>query len=313
MAWVVNKQSTQEELANRFRTLVEAPEILQIPGAHDAMAALVAKNAGFSALYLSGAAYTARKGLPDLGIVTSTEVAERARDLVRATDLPLLVDIDTGFGGVLNVARTAVEMIEANVAAVQIEDQQLPKKCGHLNGKKLVSIEEMQQKIKVIKEVAPSMVVVARTDARAVEGLEAAIERAIAYIEAGADAIFPEALQSEEEFRLFSKKVTVPLLANMTEFGKTPYYTAEEFANIGYQMVIYPVTSLRVAAKAYERIFQLIKEEGSQKEGLADMQTRSELYETISYHDFEELDKGIAKTILSDGQKMKAKSDDTHL
>ncbi|MEH7463547.1 methylisocitrate lyase [Bacillus thuringiensis] len=302
MAWVVNKQSTQEELANRFRTLVEAPEILQIPGAHDAMAALVAKNTGFSALYLSGAAYTASKGLPDLGIVTSTEVAERARDLVRATDLPLLVDIDTGFGGVLNVARTAVEMMEANVAAVQIEDQQLPKKCGHLNGKKLVSIEEMQQKIKVIKEVAPSMVVVARTDARAVEGLDASIERAIAYIEAGADAIFPEALQSEEEFRLFTKKVTVPLLANMTEFGKTPYYTAEEFANIGYQMVIYPVTSLRVAAKAYERIFQLIKEEGSQKEGLADMQTRSELYETISYHDFEELDKGIAKTILSEGQ-----------
>ncbi|WP_020060643.1 methylisocitrate lyase [Bacillus sp. 123MFChir2] len=302
MAWVVNKQSTQEELANRFRTLVEAPEILQIPGAHDAMAALVAKNAGFSALYLSGAAYTASKGLPDLGIVTSTEVAERARDLVRATDLPLLVDIDTGFGGVLNVARTAVEMMEANVAAVQIEDQQLPKKCGHLNGKKLVSIEEMQQKIKVIKEVAPSMVVVARTDARAVEGLDASIERAIAYIEAGADAIFPEALQSEEEFRLFTKKVTVPLLANMTEFGKTPYYTAEEFANIGYQMVIYPVTSLRVAAKAYERIFHLIKEEGSQKEGLSDMQTRSELYETISYHDFEELDKGIAKTILSDGQ-----------
>ncbi|MDC2866378.1 methylisocitrate lyase [Bacillus sp. BP-3] len=302
MAWVVNKQSTQQELANRFRTLVEAPEILQIPGVHDAMAALVAKNTGFSALYLSGAAYTASKGLPDLGIVTSTEVAERARDLVRATDLPLLVDIDTGFGGVLNVARTAVEMMEANVAAVQIEDQQLPKKCGHLNGKKLVSIEEMQQKIKVIKEVAPSMVIVARTDARAVEGLDASIERAIAYIEAGADAIFPEALQSEEEFRLFTKKVTVPLLANMTEFGKTPYYTAEEFANIGYQMVIYPVTSLRVAAKAYERIFHLIKEEGSQKEGLSDMQTRSELYETISYHDFEELDKGIAKTILSDGQ-----------
>ncbi|MGG0276588.1 methylisocitrate lyase [Bacillus rhizoplanae] len=302
MAWVVNKQSTQEELANRFRALVESPEILQIPGAHDAMAALVAKNTGFSALYLSGAAYTASKGLPDLGIVTSTEVAERARELVRATDLPLLVDIDTGFGGVLNVARTAVEMVEANVAAVQIEDQQLPKKCGHLNGKKLVSIEEMQQKIKVIKEVAPSMVVVARTDARAVEGLDASIERAIAYIEAGADAIFPEALQSEEEFRLFTKKVTVPLLANMTEFGKTPYYTAEEFANIGYQMVIYPVTSLRVAAKAYERIFHLIKEEGSQKEGLSDMQTRSELYETISYHDFEELDKGIAKTVLSDGQ-----------
>ncbi|MDM5188565.1 methylisocitrate lyase [Bacillus sp. DX4.1] len=302
MAWIVKQQSTQEELANRFRTLVEAPEILQIPGAHDAMAALVAKNAGFSALYLSGAAYTASKGLPDLGIVTSTEVAERARDLVRATDLPVLVDIDTGFGGVLNVARTAMEMLEANVAAVQIEDQQLPKKCGHLNGKKLVSTEELVQKIKAIKEVAPTLVVVARTDARGVEGLDAAIERAVAYVNAGADAVFPEALQSEEEFRLFTNKVNVPLLANMTEFGKTPYYSAEEFANMGFQMVIYPVTSLRVAAKAYERVFQLIKETGSQKEGLSNMQTRSELYETISYHDFEELDNGIAKTVLSDDQ-----------
>ncbi|MFB5690248.1 methylisocitrate lyase [Bacillus cereus] len=302
MAWVVKKQSTQEELANRFRALVEANEILQIPGAHDAMAALVAKNIGFSALYLSGAAYTASKGLPDLGIVTSTEVAERARDLVRATDLPVLVDIDTGFGGVLNVARTAVEMVEAKVAAVQIEDQQLPKKCGHLNGKKLVTTEELVQKIKAIKEVAPSLYIVARTDARGVEGLDEAIERANAYVKAGADAIFPEALQSEEEFRLFNSKVNAPLLANMTEFGKTPYYSAEEFANMGFQMVIYPVTSLRVAAKAYENVFALIKETGSQKDALSNMQTRSELYETISYHDFEELDTGIAKTVLSEDQ-----------
>ena len=181
MAWVVNKQSTQEELANRFRALVEANEILQIPGAHDAMAALVARNTGFSALYLSGAAYTASKGLPDLGIVTSTEVAERARDLVRATDLPVLVDIDTGFGGVLNVARTAVEMVEAKVAAVQIEDQQLPKKCGHLNGKKLVTTEELVQKIKV-KRSCTKLYIVARTDARGVEGLDEAIERANAYV-----------------------------------------------------------------------------------------------------------------------------------
>ncbi|ARX66223.1 methylisocitrate lyase [Bacillus cereus] len=302
MAWVVKKQSTQEELANRFGALVEANEILQIPGAHDAMAALVAKNIGFSALYLSGAAYTASKGLPDLGIVTSTEVAERARDLVRATDLPVLVDIDTGFGGVLNVARTAVEMVEAKVAAVQIEDQQLPKKCGHLNGKKLVTTEELVQKIKAIKEVAPSLYIVARTDARGVEGLDEAIERANAYVKAGADAIFPEALQSEEEFRLFNSKVNAPLLANMTEFGKTPYYSAEEFANMGFQMVIYPVTSLRVAAKAYENVFTLIKETGSQKDALSNMQTRSELYETISYHDFEELDTGIAKTVLSEDQ-----------
>ena len=302
MVWIVDQPSSQAELADRFKQLMNAPSILQIPGAHDAMAALVAKQAGFSALYLSGAAYTASLGLPDLGVITSAEVAQRARELVRATDLPVLVDIDTGFGGVLNVARTAREMWEANVAAVQLEDQQLPKKCGHLNGKKLVTTEEMVQKILAIKKAAPSLVIVARTDARAVESLESAIERAKAYVEAGADAIFPEALQSEEEFRLFSQSISVPMLANMTEFGKTPYYTAAEFADMGYQMVIYPVTSLRVAAKAYERIFQLIKEQGTQKEGLDDMQTRSELYSTISYYEFEGMDQEIAKTLLTKGQ-----------
>ncbi|GED01166.1 methylisocitrate lyase [Bacillus atrophaeus] len=300
MSWIVNQQSTQEELAQRFRSLMSAPGILQIPGAHDAMAALIAKQTGFSAIYLSGAAYTASRGLPDLGIVTSSEMAERAKDLVRAADLPLLVDIDTGFGGVLNAARTAREMLEARVAAVQIEDQQLPKKCGHLNGKQLVSAEEMAQKIKAIKQVAPSLVIVARTDARAQEGLDAAIKRSAAYIEAGADAIFPEALQSESEFRQFGKSITAPLLANMTEFGKTPYYHAEEFEDMGFQMVIYPVTSLRTAAKAFERMFRLIKEQGSQKEGLLEMQTRKELYDTIFYDDYEDLDKSIAKTILTE-------------
>ncbi|ELK43913.1 2-methylisocitrate lyase [Brevibacillus agri] len=302
MAWIVDQPLTQKELAERFRSLMTAPDILQIPGAHDAMAAIVAKQAGFSALYLSGAAYTASRGLPDLGIVTSAETAERAKDLIRATNLPVLVDIDTGFGGVLNAARTAREMVEAHVAAVQIEDQQLPKKCGHLNGKQLVTTEEMVQKISVMKEVAPTLLIVARTDARAVEGLEAAVARATAYAEAGADAIFPEALESEAEFRLFAEKITVPLLANMTEFGKTPYYSAQQFADMGYQMVIYPVTSLRAAAKAYERIFSLIREQGTQKEGLSDMQTRSELYEAISYYRYEELDKRISRTVLTDEQ-----------
>lgn len=303
MAWIVDQPLTQKELADQFQKLISGKSILQIPGAHEAMAALVAKQAGFTALYLSGAAYTASRGLPDLGIITSSEMAERARDLVRATNLPILVDIDTGFGGYLNVARAAREMMEAHVAAVQLEDQQLPKKCGHLNGKQLVSSEEMVQKIRVIKEVAPSLMVVARTDARSSEGLENAIERAAAYVEAGADVIFPEALESEEEFRLFRNRIQVPLLANMTEFGKTPYYSAEEFQNMGFQMVIYPVTSLRAAAKAYERMFQLIKKEGTQKEGIKDMQTRSELYETISYYDFENLDKEIAKTVLTDEHK----------
>ncbi|NKQ21091.1 methylisocitrate lyase [Brevibacillus laterosporus] len=302
MAWIVDQPSSQAELAMKFRELMNAPDLLQIPGTHDAMAALMAKQAGFSALYLSGAAYTASCGLPDLGIVTSTEVAQRARELIRATDLPVLVDIDTGFGGILNVSRTAREMLEANVAAVQMEDQQLPKKCGHLNGKKLVTTEEMVQKIIAIKKVAPSLVLVARTDARSVEGLDAAIERARAYVEAGADAIFPEALESAEEFRVFAQRISSPLLANMTEFGKTPYYTTEEFTKLGYHMVIYPVTSLRVAAKAYERVFQVIKEQGTQKGELANMQTRSELYAAISYEEFEELDKKIAKTILTKEQ-----------
>jgi methylisocitrate lyase len=303
MAWIVDKQLAQTELASRFQVLMSEDSILQIPGAHDAMAALVAKEAGFSALYLSGAAYTASRGLPDLGIITSTEVAERARDLVRATNLPVLVDIDTGFGGYLNVARAAREMVEANVAAIQLEDQQLPKKCGHLNGKQLVTTEEMVQKIRVIKEVAPSLIIIARTDARNSEGLDGAIQRVTAYVEAGADAIFPEALESEEEFRIFRKMIRVPLLANMTEFGKTPYYTAEEFSDMGFQMVIYPVTSLRVAAKAYERTFQLIKNEGTQKEAIKDMQTRSELYDAISYYDFENLDKEMAKTVLTEEHK----------
>ncbi len=302
MAWIVNESSSQAELAKKFKERMVAPDILQIPGAHDAMAGLMAKQADFNVLYLSGGAFTASKGLPDLGMITSTEVADRARELIRATNLPVLVDIDTGFGGVLNVARTAVEMVEANVAAVQIEDQQLPKKCGHLNGKQLVTPEEMTQKIKVIKEVAPSLIVIARTDARADEGLEQAINRAKLYVEAGADGIFPEALESDEEFKRFSEQVNVPLLANMTEFGQTPYLTADEFESLGYSMVIYPVTSLRIAAKAYERVFKLIKDEGTQKDAVKDMQTREELYETISYHDFERLDRAIAKTVLTKKQ-----------
>ncbi|CEI84609.1 2-methylisocitrate lyase [Oceanobacillus oncorhynchi subsp. incaldanensis] len=300
MAWIVDSPIPQHELAEKFRKMAEEKGILQIPGAHDAMAGLVAKQAGFQSLYLSGAAYTASKGLPDLGIVTSTEVAERAKEIVSATNLPLLVDIDTGFGGVLNVVRTAREMVEANVAAVQLEDQQLPKKCGHLNGKNVVAKEEMMQKIAAIKKVAPALFVVARTDARAVEGLESAIDRAKGYVDAGADAIFPEALQNNEEFQAVAKAIDVPLLANMTEFGKTPYLTAKEFEDLGYGMVIYPVTSLRVAAKAYERIFGLIRDEGTQKNGLEDMQTRKELYETIQYDEFEELDQGIAKTVIED-------------
>ncbi|MDP5272721.1 methylisocitrate lyase [Chengkuizengella sp. 2205SS18-9] len=298
MSWLIEQEMSQTELSKKMKAFINEQEILKLPGTHDAMAALIAKKIGFKALYLSGAAYTASRGLPDIGIVTSTEVAERARELVRTTNLPILVDIDTGFGEVINVARTAKEMVEAKVAAVQIEDQVLPKKCGHLNGKKLVSPDEMVQKIKMIKTAAPTLLVVARTDAKSVEGLDSALKRANAYVEAGADAIFPEALSSEEEFIKASKWIKAPLLANMTEFGKTPYYSANQFSEMGYNMVIYPVTSLRVAAKAYEKVFTEIFDTGTQEASLDEMQTRKELYKTIGYYEYEQLDQNIAKTKL---------------
>lgn len=295
MAWIVDPIDDQCTLAERFRKLVNKSAILQIPGTHDAMAALMAKQVGFQALYLSGAAYTASRGLPDLGMIYSNEMAARAKDIVRATNLPLLVDIDTGYGGILNVARTAREMVEAGAAAVQIEDQQMPKKCGHLNGKKLVSIEEMCAKIAVIKEVAPTLMIVGRTDAYALEGLEGAIARAQKYVEAGADIIFPEALVHEQDYATFCQAINVPVLANMTEFGKTPYYDLDAFQRMGCRIVLYPVTSLRVAAKAYKNVFLLLRETGSQQQALHKMQARDELYDAIHYDAFEALDDHIAK------------------
>lgn len=298
MTWLVEKQQSQEQLAKNFLNLAKSQSITKIAGAHDGMAGLISRNTGFEALYLSGAALTASKGLPDLGIITLDEVASRAQEIIRATNLPLLVDIDTGFGGILNVVRTARELYERRVAAVQIEDQDLPKKCGHLNGKSLISTEAMVQKIKAIKEIAPTLVVVARTDALAVEGEEAALSRLQSYVEAGADILFPEALTSEKQFRSFAATLNAPLLANMTEFGKTPYYTDHQFEDFGYSLVIYPVSSLRVAAKAYELLFKEILDKGTQSDVLDQMQTRAELYETIKLQAYENLDNKIAKTIL---------------
>ncbi|SMC06323.1 carboxyvinyl-carboxyphosphonate phosphorylmutase [Sulfobacillus thermosulfidooxidans DSM 9293] len=298
MAWLFEEPLSQKDLAEQFRILMQGQHILKIPGAHDAMAALVAKSVGFQALYLSGAAYTASRGLPDIGLVSSSEVAQRAQDIIRATNLPLLVDIDTGFGGVLNAARTAREMAESRVAAIQIEDQDLPKKCGHLNGKSLIAADEMVAKIRAIKQVVPDMVIVARTDAYNVEGLSSAIERAEQYVQAGAEAIFPESLDSPNSFQEMARAIPAPLLANMTEFGRTPYYSAQEFEEWGYRMVIYPVSSLRVAAKAYERLYQTLAATGTQVNLLEDMQTRQELYDLIRYWDYESLDAKISQTIL---------------
>ncbi|AUW93579.1 MAG: methylisocitrate lyase [Sulfobacillus thermosulfidooxidans] len=300
MAWLFQEDVPQSQLSAQFLHRINSPGIVKIPGAHDAMAALVAQSCGFDVLYLSGGAYTASRGLPDVGLISAPEVARRAQDLVRATNLPVLVDIDTGYGGVLNAARTAKEMAEMRVAAVQIEDQDLPKKCGHLNGKTLVPADEMVAKIRAIRETVPSLAIIARTDAYGVEGLNAAVERAQQYLEAGADGIFPESLDTAEAFAEMARRVHAPLLANMTEFGRTPYFTAQQFEAWGYKMVLYPVSSLRIAAHAYERLYRVLMEEGTQQSLLPEMQTRKELYDLIRYWDYESLDAHIARTILPD-------------
>lgn len=288
MTWLLNAERGQSELAARFRANVQQTGILKVPGVHDAMTALIAKETGFEVLYLSGAAYAASRGLPDVGMLASEEVARRARDIIRATQLPLIVDIDTGYGGLFNVARAAREMTEVHVAAVQIEDQDLPKKCGHLMGKSLITAEEMIQKIRVIKDVSPNLVVVARTDAYGVEGMDMAVERAKRYADAGADVIFPEALVTKDDFTRMVDSVQAPLLANITEFGQTPLYRSEELEKWGYKIVIYPVTSLRVAARACEEVFSEILHQGTQQASVGKMQTRAQLYETIEYKGYEE-------------------------
>lgn len=298
MSWLVREK--RENPIHIMREELKSNKIIKIPGAHDAMAALLAKEAGFSSVYLSGGALTASLGMPDLGILTLTELSNRTKEIFRATGMPVLVDVDTGYGSILNVTRTVYEMAEAGAAAIQIEDQELPKKCGHLNGKKLVSKNDMIQKIRAAREADPNIIIVARTDAYAIEGLESAIERSKAYFEVGADVIFPEALRTEEDFRNFSSQVDFPLLANMTEFGRTPMFTADEFEEMGYKIVIYPVTSLRVAAKAIENLYKEIAETGTQKHFLSKMQTRQELYDILLYDEYEALDETIAKTNMDD-------------
>jgi len=281
----------------RFRELLNQPGILQMPGTHNGQAALQAKAAGFDAAYLSGAAMTASMGLPDLGIITSDEVTFFIRQVARS-GLPVLVDGDTGYGEALNVMHMVRSFEDAGAAAVHIEDQLLPKKCGHLNDKKLASATDMAAKIHAASRARRDLFIIARTDAAASEGLDAAVTRAKLYLEAGADAIFPEALHNAEMFREFARRVNAPLLANMTEFGRTPFFTAAEFATMGYKMVIWPVSSLRVANKAQETLYATIRRDGSTKAMLEQMQTRAELYATIGYHEYEQLDASIVETVI---------------
>lgn len=298
--WLEGDQGAAVPPGERLRALLERDRILRVPGAHHALAGLLAKQAGFEALYVSGAAATASMGLPDLGIVTLDEICFFTRTIHRATGLPLIVDADTGYGEALNVMRTVQELEAAGAAAIQLEDQELPKKCGHLSDKRLVSAEAMTLKLQAARRARRHAMIIARTDAAA-DSLDAAIARARLYVEAGADIIFGEALTTEDAFRRFTSAVAAPVLANMTEFGRTPSFTAEQFQAMGCRIVIWPVSSLRVAAKAMAELYGVLAEDGTPDRMKPRMQTRKELYETIRYQTYEELDGRIVQSVLPEG------------
>lgn len=287
MAWLLT--GTSHLGASRLRTLLKARETIAVPGVFNPLSALLAERAGFDALYLSGAALSASLALPDLGVLTMDELVGAARAIARVSSLPLLVDIDTGYGETLNIVRLTRELEEIGVAAVQIEDQEMPKRCGHLEGKHLISADEMVARLNAIRFARRELLIIARTDARGVTGLEDAIARARAYAANGADIIFPEGLQNEDEFAAFRRALTVPLLANMTEFGKTPHLTLAQFQALGYALVIYPVSSLRLAARAMAEGYALLRATGTLREMLPRMLTRQELYELIEYAAHEEI------------------------
>lgn len=283
----------------RFCDLLDRPGILRLPGAHNGMAALQARAAGFDALYLSGAAMSASMGLPDLGVLTIEDVAFFLRQIARAADLPVLVDGDTGYGEALNVMHMVRVFEDAGAGAVHLEDQILPKKCGHLNDKKLATPADMAAKVAAAVRARRHLVVIARTDAAASEGIEGAVARAKLYLHAGADAIFPEALTSIDMFREVRARLPgVKLLANMTEFGRSPEMTADDLQDLGYDMVIWPVSSLRVANKAQEQLYSTLARDGSTTDLRAQMQTRAELYDLIRLNEFEALDRTLVQSIL---------------
>ena len=296
VTWLERPRSAQSA-AVRLRTLLAKKTAIAAPGAHDGMAALLARQTGFEALYLSGAALSASMALPDLGLLTLDDVARKTREIVRAADLPLIVDCDTGFGEALNVMHAVRTLEEIGAACIQIEDQHFPKKCGHLNDKKLVPVEEMCRKVAAAKKAATELLVCARTDA-AGSSLDEAIMRARRYREAGADVIFVEALTSHDDIARVRAEVAGPLLANMTEFGRTPQLSLKEWDAAGFELVIFPVSSLRIAAGAVQRFYASLHRNGDAQEMLPDMMTRAALYDTISYYDYEALDASIAGTVL---------------
>ncbi len=280
----------QASAGARFWSALAAERPLQVVGAINAYAALLAERAGFKALYLSGAGVAnASFGLPDLGMTSLNDVCEDIRRITGATELPLLVDADTGWGAAFNISRTVQEMIRAGAGALHIEDQVAAKRCGHRPGKELVDAAEMCDRIKAAVDgrTDPKFVIMARTDAHAVEGQQAAVDRALKYVEAGADMIFAEALATLDEYKQFTKSVKVPVLANITEFGKTPLFTTKELGDAGVQLALYPLSAFRAMSKAAEQVYGELRAQGTQKAVLDTMQTRTELYDVLGYMDYE--------------------------
>ena len=288
---------------NKFRQAIKDNHPLMIVGAINAYSAMLAERQNHKAIYLSGGGVAAASyGIPDLGITTMDDVLIDAKRITAASSLPLLVDIDTGWGGAFNIARTTKEMIKANVAAVHMEDQVSQKRCGHRPNKSLVSANEMADRIKASVDARDdeSFFIMARTDAFASEGMQAAIDRSSLYLEAGADGIFLEAVSNLEDYKTFKNQIDAPLLANITEFGKTPLFTNEELAGVGVDMSLYPLSAFRAMSLAAEKVYETLLKEGTQTNVLDIMQTREELYERLNYHEFEQK---LDKLFSEEGEK----------
>ncbi|GAA2054309.1 methylisocitrate lyase [Streptomyces cheonanensis] len=300
---LLHTRTTPAERRRALRARLAEPRLLVMPGALNPLSARLIQDTGYEAAYLSGAVLAADLGLPDIGLTTSAEIAARAQQTTRVTDLPVLVDADTGFGEPMNAARTVQLMEDAGLAGLHLEDQVNPKRCGHLDGKSVVPRDEMVRRLRAAADARrdPDFLLMARTDARAVEGLDAAIDRAKAYVDAGADAIFPEALADEAEFAAFRAAVPVPLLANMTEFGKSPLLTTTTLQNLGYDIALYPVTLLRLAMRAAEDGLRTLAADGTQESLLPLMQTRTRLYRLLGYQEYTEFDAAVHDATLPPG------------
>ncbi|MGX5359476.1 methylisocitrate lyase [Kocuria sp. KH4] len=287
--------TTPEAKRAALRQMLAGPRIVRFPGAYTPLSTKLIAEQGFDGVYISGAVLANELGFPDIGLTALPEVAQRAGQIARVTDLPALVDADTGFGEPMNVARTVQELENAGLAGCHIEDQVNPKRCGHLDGKSVVDLATATQRIRAATEARrdPGFLVMARTDVRGVEGLAAATDRARALVDAGADAIFPEAMADLSEFAAMRAAVDVPILANMTEFGKSPLFTAAQLEEVGVNMVIYPVTLMRSALGAMERVLATIAADGTQQAAVPEMLTRARLYELVDYHGYDQFDAGV--------------------